>query len=60
MIKYYVVDGNKIVTMIDLDDEEIIDMIDSDYFPAIFVITSDGIRYANTSNDTVTWESVTD
>ena len=58
MTKYYAVtEDSKMVIMEDLDDEEIINMIGSDYYPGVFVMTDDGIRYADVDLDenTVTW-----
>jgi len=52
----YVVREESTIELMSVAEDEIVNMIGSDYFPAIFRITSHGIEYANVNLMDATFE----
>jgi hypothetical protein len=54
----YVVREDSTIELMNIEEDEIVNMIGSDYYPAIFRVTSHGIEYANVdlSDETFEWK----
>lgn len=59
---YAVEEDSTIVTMTDIDEEEIVNMIGSDYYPAVFRLINGVVEYAVVDLDTITmtWRKPTE